>query len=60
MSKQSEFTVQEQFVEQKEAGGPQPDVAPRRLEFVEPEISLPVDVLEATTFFQSATSGITN
>jgi hypothetical protein len=25
--------------------------------FVEPTISIPVDVLEATTFFQSATSG---
>ena len=25
--------------------------------FVEPEISVPVDVLEATTFFQSVTSG---
>jgi len=28
--------------------------------FVEPEVSVPVDVLEATTFFQSATSGGTN
>jgi len=28
--------------------------------FVEPEVSVPVDVLEATTFFQSATSGATN
>ena len=28
--------------------------------FVEPSISVPVDVLEATTFFQSATSGATN
>ena len=28
--------------------------------FVEPAISVPVDVLEATTFFQSATSGVTN
>jgi len=28
--------------------------------FVEPAISAPVDVLEATTFFQSATSGPTN
>jgi hypothetical protein len=28
--------------------------------FVEPTISVPVDVLEATTFFQSATSGVTN
>ena len=28
--------------------------------FVEPVISVPVDVLEATTFFQAATSGATN
>lgn len=30
-----------------------------RRSFVEPEISVPVDVLEATTFFQGVTSGIT-
>jgi len=29
-------------------------------EFVEPTISVPVDVLEATTFFQATTSGVTN
>lgn len=28
--------------------------------FIEPEITVPVDVLEATTFFQSASSGATN
>lgn len=28
--------------------------------FVEPAMSVPVDVLEATTFFQAATSGVTN
>ena len=28
--------------------------------FVEPTISVPVDVLEATTFFATATSGVTN
>lgn len=28
--------------------------------FVEPAISVPVDVLEATTFFQASTSGVTN
>jgi hypothetical protein len=31
-----------------------------RKPFVEPVISVPVDVLEATTFFQAATSGATN
>jgi hypothetical protein len=29
-------------------------------QFIEPEISQPVDVLEATTFFQSVESGATN
>ncbi|HKP37234.1 MAG TPA: hypothetical protein VJT71_10265 [Pyrinomonadaceae bacterium] len=29
-------------------------------EFVVPEISVPVDVLEATTFFQTTDSGNTN
>ena len=29
-------------------------------QFVEPAISVPVDVLEATTFFQATTSGATN
>jgi len=28
--------------------------------FIEPAISVPVDVLEATTFFATATSGVTN
>ena len=28
--------------------------------FVEPEITVAVDILEATTFFQTATSGATN
>ena len=39
----------------------QPDPAdsakPAKKKFVPPEISVPVDVLEATTFFQSTTSG---
>ncbi len=30
-----------------------------RKKFVPPEISLPVDVLEATTFFQVTDSGVT-
>jgi hypothetical protein len=28
--------------------------------FVTPEITVPVDVLEATTFFQAVDSGVTN
>lgn len=35
------------------------DAAVLKRPFVEPEVSFPVDVLEATTFFQEADSGIT-
>jgi hypothetical protein len=31
-----------------------------RKTFVEPEVSFPIDVLEATTFFQFTESGVTN
>lgn len=37
---------------------PEPEVARKR--FVEPEVSAPLNVLEATTFFQAATTGGTN
>lgn len=36
-----------------------PETAPKK-PFVAPSISVPVDVLEATTFFQSVESGATN
>lgn len=32
---------------------------PAKKKFVTPEISVPVDVLEATTYFQVAASGVT-
>ncbi len=32
----------------------------RRKEFIEPELSPSIDILEATTFFQAVTSGVTN
>lgn len=49
----------------EEGAGPQNGVVAgelteRKKTFVEPAISVPVDVLEATTFFQAATSGATN
>ncbi len=59
MSKQNEFVIPEQFVEQEADRGAQAAEVGKKA-FVEPEISTPVDVLEATTFFQSATSGATN
>ena len=36
------------------------EVSDLKKPFVEPTISVPVDVLEATTFFQAATSSVTN
>jgi len=38
----------------------QPDEAAGKKTFVEPEVSFPIDVLEATTFFQLTDSGATN
>ena len=35
-------------------------VKPAKKKFVKPDISVPVDVLEATTFFQQTDSGVTN
>ena len=56
MAKQSEFLTdrknQEPILNE--------DVAPGKKPFIEPELSAAVDVLEATTFFQAATSGATN
>ena len=36
------------------------DASRLRKKFVTPEITVPVDVLEATTFFQAVDSGVTN
>ena len=44
----------------KDARSETPLVPPAKKEFVEPEISQAVDVLEATTFFQAVDSGGTN
>jgi hypothetical protein len=43
-----------EVVESDEVG-----LAASRRAFVEPEVSFPVDVLEATTFFQTTESGVT-
>jgi hypothetical protein len=45
---------------EKENTENQRTVPPGKRKFVEPEISQPVDVLEATTFFQAVDSGPTN
>jgi hypothetical protein len=52
----------ERFSEQTSKDeGPTPAAeAGNKRKFIEPEISVPVDVLEATTFFQGPTSGVSN
>ena len=53
MAKQNEIINNEEVAGREES-------SEMKKVFVEPTISVPVDVLEATTFFQSATSGVTN
>ena len=55
MAKQNEI-INEEIVGQNASG----DSSEIKKAFVEPTISVPVDVLEATTFFQASTSGVTN
>jgi hypothetical protein len=43
-----------------DASDPVPETVASKKPFVEPEISVPIDVLEATTFQQPVTSGGTN
>jgi hypothetical protein len=56
LSKQNEITNEELAGLNKESTG---GSSHTKKPFVEPAISVPVDVLEATTFFQTATSGTT-
>ncbi len=61
MSSKSENLIPEQLsrvneTEVTEAG----DDAASKKTFVEPEVSFPVDVLEATTFFQFTESGVSS
>lgn len=58
MAKQNEIVNEENAGLQTEGLGK--EVGDRKKPFVEPAISVPVDVLEATTFFQVASSGATN
>lgn len=58
MAKQNEIMNEENAGLQNEGIGK--DMGDLKKPFVEPAISVPVDVLEATTFFQAATSGATN
>ena len=58
MAKEKSFSVEENLGTQTEAL--QSEAGAAKKQFVEPELSSPVDVLEATTFFQAASSGVTN
>ena len=61
MNTKTEIPNPAQLPEADEAGGATPAIAAAsKRAFVEPEVSFPVDVLEATTFFQAADSGATN
>jgi hypothetical protein len=59
LSTKTENLIPDQLsrVEEVSAGGA--EARPKKKEFVEPEVSFPVDVLEATTFFQLTDSGST-
>jgi hypothetical protein len=57
LAKQNDIINEENTLLQNANAG---EVSELKKPFVEPAISVPVDVLEATTFFQAATSGATN
>lgn len=54
-----ELTIPEQFVTEQPEPAAASARAPKKT-FVEPDISEPVDVLAATTFFNTSTSGLGN
>jgi hypothetical protein len=56
LAKQNEI-IKEEVAGESSVNGERSEI---KKTFVEPAISVPVDVLEATTFFQAATSGVTN
>ena len=58
MAKQNEI-IKEEIAGLHNGGGVSEEYSEKK-KFVEPTISVPVDVLEATTFFQAATSGTSN
>ena len=59
MAKQNEI-INEEIAGLNSANGVNAEHSEIKKVFVEPTISVPVDVLEATTFFQAATSGVSN
>ena len=59
MAKQNEI-INAEIAGLHNGSGVSGEVSEIKKVFVEPTISVPVDVLEATTFFQAASSGSTN
>jgi hypothetical protein len=59
LSKQNEI-INEELAGSQTGNAMTGESSKTKKEFVEPAISVPVDVLEATTFFQTATSGPIN
>jgi hypothetical protein len=59
LAKQNEI-INEEITGGHSGSGVTGEINESKKAFVEPAISVPVDVLEATTFFQGATSGATN
>jgi hypothetical protein len=51
---------QNEIINEEHSGSVTPEIGESKKAFVEPAISAPVDVLEATTFFQVASSGASN
>ena len=61
MSKKTENLIPVQLSQVNEVENTQPaESVICKKPFVEPEVSFPIDVLEATTFFQLTDSGATN
>jgi hypothetical protein len=59
LAKQNEI-IKEEIAGLHSGNGVNGECSEIKKAFVEPTISVPVDVLEATTFFQASTSGATN
>ena len=59
MAKQNEI-INEEIAGLHSANGVSAECSEIKKAFVEPTISVPVDVLEATTFFEIASSNVTN
>jgi len=60
LAKENTYLMNENPLTQTDVVNKPEAIHTSKKQFIEPEISTPVDVLEATTFFQAVTSGSTN